>query len=121
MSTAQHDLNLLLIDWDTLLTDYSKATRKAAEAEAEHKRLRARAIAKEKHENSKAALNLCEVLAESDEGVAAALSERLVSTAAVEAMKGKLAWFRSAADGKRSEIASDRENAKLYSGYGAGA
>jgi hypothetical protein len=113
--SAQHDVNLLLIDWDNLLTEYARATVEAATAEAEHKRLRARAMVTEKHRDPKAALALCEVLAESDPDVATALRQRLITAATVEGMRGKLAWFRSNADAKRSEIASERANAALYS------
>jgi hypothetical protein len=108
------------MEWDQALTAYAEAAERAAFAEAEHKRLRARAVTTEKHRDPKAPLSLCEALAEADDSVSAAYTERLVSAAAVDALRGKLAWFRSAADGKRSEIASDRENAKLYAVHGAG-
>lgn len=116
--SAQQDLNGLLISWDQALSAYAIAAEAAAMAEAEHKRLRARAMVTEKHADPKAALSLCEVLAEHDDAVATAYRERLVTAATVDAMKGKLAWFRSAADGKRSEIASERANAALYSTHG---
>ena len=119
--TATAELNGLLIDWDRLLLEYRNAGHAAAEAEAEHKRLRARAVTKEKHTDPKAPLSLCEALAEADEQVAEAYRLRLVTASQVDAMKGKLAWFRAAADGKRSEVASERENARLYSTHGAGA
>lgn len=119
--SAQQELNTILTEWDGLLRSYRDATVKAAEAEAEHKRLRARAISTEKHGDPKAALSLCEAVAEGDPEVAQALRDRLVTSATADAMRGKLSWFRSAADGKRSEIASDRENSKLYSTHGAGA
>ncbi len=116
--SVQQELNQLLIDWDATISAYAVAAERAARAEAEHKRLRARAMVTEKHRDPKAALSLCEVLAEHDDQVAAALTERLVCAATVDAMRGKLAWFRSAADGKRSEIASERANAALYSTHG---
>lgn len=119
--SAQMQLNRLLVEWDQALSAYAEAGERAATAEAEHKRLRARAVTTEKHRDPKAPLSLCEALAEADDSVAIAYTERLVSAAAVDALRGKLAWFRSSADALRSAVASDRENAKLYSVHGAGA
>lgn len=116
--SAQYELNQILIQWDQALNAYAQATEEAANAEAEYKRLRGRLIVKEKHSDPKIALSLCEALAEADDEVAAALNRRLVTEAAAEALRGKLRWFQAAADGKRSEISSERANAALYATHG---
>lgn len=119
--SAQMELNRLLMDWDQCLTAYAQAGEESANAEAEHKRLRGRAIVAERHRDPKAAMTLCEAIADADSEVAAALNRRLIADATLEAVKGKLRWFQASADAKRSEISSERANAALYSTHGAGA
>lgn len=114
--SAQQDVNRLLVEWDELLREYTVAAGDAAVAEAEHKRLRASAIVKEKHSDPRAAMSLCEVLAEADDTVTQAARHRLVTGATVDAMRGKLAWYRAAADAARSAIATERASAALYAG-----
>jgi hypothetical protein len=118
--SAQLELNRILSDWDTTLRAYATAGEEAANAEADHKRLRGKAIVTERHRDPKAAMTLCEAIADADDEVASALNRRLIADATLDAIRGKLKWFQAAADGKRSEISSERANAALYATSGPG-
>lgn len=116
--SALHDLNLHLLDWDKQLREQETVNMAAATAEAKYRALKAKALTTAKFKDPKISLGLAEALADADDAVAEALTERLVTAAKADSVRSRLQWFRAKADAGRSEVANDRAASQLYASHG---
>lgn len=114
----QYELNQTLIAWDKQLLEQQTVNMAAAIAEANYRSLKAKALTTAKFKDPKVSLGLAEALADADQEVANALTERLVTAAKADTVRSRLQWFRAKADAGRSEVSTDRAASQLYSTHG---
>lgn len=117
-TSAMHDLNLHLIDWDKKLLEQQKVNVDAALADADYRHERAVFMAKLKAKDPKLAESWAGVMADADPEVHQKNRARMGFAAVADAVKSRLAWFRAKADALRSEVANDRAASQLYASNG---
>jgi hypothetical protein len=111
---AQQRLNEHLTRWDQTIRNYRTVAMEAGETGIQLEKRRAKVKVLARHENGKAPEWLVESLADEDgEAFGLALAHAR-AIAELDHLKWRLRWFQTTADGIRSEISTERAEAKLY-------
>lgn len=114
--SAQHKLNQHLILWNkVLLEEWAVALEEEAKTKADFEYAFSIFKVTERMNDTKVASAWADSLAHADEEVARLNLKRRIAEATVEAVRKKLSWFEATADSIRSEVSSEREEAKLHS------
>lgn len=114
--SAQAKLNDHLIQWNKfLLEDWTPALKEEAESKAEYEYQFALAKTSLRIKNPSIAASWAEALASANDEIARLNMRRKLAESNVEAMRKTLNYLEARADAIRSEVSSEREEAKLHS------
>ena len=114
--SAQARLNEHLIEWNRfLLNDWHPALKEEAEAKAEYEHQFALAKTSYRIQNPSIAASWAEALASANDEIHRLNLKRKLAESNVEAMRKTLNYLEARADAIRSEVSSEREEAKLHS------
>lgn len=114
--SAQQRLNEHLIAWNNvLIKQWAEALKAEAVAKANFEHAFASFKVRERLADVKVASAWADSLALADEKIAQLNLERRVAESTVESLRKQLNWFEAQADSIRSEVSSEREEAKLHS------
>lgn len=117
---AQRNLNKHVEDWGRLSREeYAPALMAEANAKGKFEREFARYVVKQRVQDPKISVAFAEMLAHADDEVSTFLVEKLIAEAVVESIKKNIDVARAKFEAIRSEVATEREEAKLSatSGY----
>lgn len=114
--SAQARLNDHLIEWNKfLLTQWQPALQAEAEAKAEYEHKFALAKTSHRIHNPSIAASWAEALASANEEIHNLNLRKKLAESNVEVMRKTLNYLEARADAIRSEVSSEREEAKLHS------
>lgn len=114
--SAQARLNDHLVEWNKfLLSDWRPALQAEAEAKAEYEHKFALAKTSHRIQNPSIAASWAEALASANDEIHILNLKRKLAESNVEAMRKTLNYLEARADAIRSEVTSEREEAKLHS------
>lgn len=116
ISEALRRLGAVSAEYERKASEYGNLTDAAANAEADHRRERARAIIWHKSQGEKLSQAEAETRADADDNVSELFRARLVTAAAAEAAKQKLAQLREQVAVGRSFSAAEREADRITAG-----
>lgn len=120
MNDALRRLGAVSREYEALAQDYGRIAHEAAEAEATYRHQRARFIVTQRAGDPKASVAFLESLADADEGVSAALGDRLVKAAAADAARERLRQLREQVATGRTAVASEREADRVHASGSGG-
>lgn len=115
---TQQRLNDHLFRWDAEIKEYEAALIAFGVKKANHEFRRAVVMETAKAGNEKLSQALAERIADADDEAHSLHLEFRSAESMVAAKKARLAWCSAVADALRSEIATERAEAQLYSGSG---
>lgn len=121
MLPTQLRLNELLIKWDAAIKEFAAYIDAYGERKADLEHRRAVVAETAKIDNPKLSQAAAERAADADEDAYRMHKAFRAAESSVAAMKERLKWFQACADALRSEIATDREERKLYATHGGDA
>lgn len=111
---SQRNLNSHLIKWGELSRDeYAPALQAEARARANYEREYARYVVKQRVQDPKMSVAFAEMLAKADDEISDLYVEKLLAEAIVESIKKNIEVHRAKFEAIRSEVATEREEAKL--------
>lgn len=114
--SAQARLNDHLIEWNHfLLNDWKPALTQEAEAKAEYEYQFALAKTSHRIKNPSIAASWADALASANDEIHRLNLKRKLAESNVDAMRKTMNYLEARADAIRSEVSSEREEAKLHS------
>ena len=117
---AQRNLNAHVENWGKLSREeYAPALHAEARAKGQYEREFARFVVKQRVQDPKISVAFAEMLAHADDEISDFYIEKLIAEAVVESIKKNIDVARAKFEAIRSEVATEREEAKLsaVSGY----
>jgi len=113
---SQKKLNDHLIEWNKfLLEEWQPALREEAQSKADFEHEFAKSKTELRIKNTSIASAWAETLTYANDEIYRLNLRKKLAESNVEAMRKRLNWLESRADALRSEITSEREEAKLHS------
>lgn len=110
----QHTLAQILLEWGEATREWKRWLIELATVKGKRDNRIVALKTKLKHEDPKIAESWAKTLAEADEQVQAWALEELIAEANVEALRKRLAWHEMRAKGAQSEVATAREEARVW-------
>jgi hypothetical protein len=116
---AQRNLNKHVEDWGKLSREeYAPALHAEAQAKGKYEREFARYVVKQRVLDPKISVAFAEMLAHADEEISGMYMDKLVAEAVVESIKKNIDVARAKFEAIRSEVATEREEAKISAASG---
>lgn len=111
---SHRNLNNHLTNWSKLSREeYAPALQAEARAKGHYEREFARYIVRQRVQDPKMSVAFAEMLAKADEEISDLYIEKLIAEAVVESIKKNIDVARARFEAIRSEVATEREEAKI--------